>query len=243
MTRDEAWLLREKYHGEKTEDFLADCDRLRAGEPLAYVIGFVPFLGTTISLESHPLIPRPETEFWVERALRELPSSGGKFLDLCAGSGCIGVALLAHLPNATVDFAEIDEAHHATILKNVRENGIDHSHARVVGGDLFENIGDTYDAIFANPPYIDPAFDRTEASVRKYEPHRALYGGADGLALILRIIREAGEHITEGDMLFIEHEPEQVEEIRKRAEEAGFGGETWDDQYGTPRCTRLTRLR
>ena len=103
MTQEQHWLLKEKYHGEKTDGFFADCKRLALGEPLAYLIGWTPFLNTKIWLDSHPLIPRPETEFWVERAITSMRENAqdtlgflaepAKVLDLCAGSGCIGVAM------------------------------------------------------------------------------------------------------------------------------------------------------
>ena len=94
MTRDEQWLLEEKYGGTATEEFEADKKRLAAGEPLGYVIGSQPFLGLTIYLDSKPLIPRPETEWWTGQLLAE--QSGAKtFLDLCAGSGGIGLEALS----------------------------------------------------------------------------------------------------------------------------------------------------
>ncbi len=95
MTQDEVWLLREKYQGVKTDAFFEDCARLKNGEPLAYIIGSIPFLNTTIFLDAHPLIPRPETEFWVEKAIAHMNVRAPlRILDLCAGSGCIGVAVL-----------------------------------------------------------------------------------------------------------------------------------------------------
>ncbi len=257
MTRDEEWLLREKYRGERTEEFLADCARLERGEPVAYVIGWVPFLNTKIFLDSHPLIPRPETEFWVERVIKELhtyggPASGrvldlctyggpasGRVLDLCAGSGCIGVAVLKSVPNVSVDFAEIDGEHHPTIEKNLRENGIDPLRARIFGGDLFEQITGTYDFILANPPYIDPVLNRTEESVRTYEPKEALYGGHRGLEIIERIVKESPRFLTEHGVLYIEHEPEQAEAIRRIGEENGFSVVTYKDQYENYRFSRL----
>jgi release factor glutamine methyltransferase len=245
MTNDEMWLLREKYHGEKTEGFSADCDRLKNGEPLAYIIGHVPFMNTTIHLDSRPLIPRPETEHWVESAIKELHAYGGRtsvrVLDLCAGSGCIGVAVLTNVPNASVDFVEIDGEHHETIKKNIRENGIERSRVQIFGGDLFLNVHDTYDCILANPPYIDPALDRTEESVRAYEPKGALYGGPGGMELIERIVKDAPGFLTEHGTLYMEHEPEQAEAIRELGERNGFLVTNHEDQYGVKRLTKLIR--
>jgi release factor glutamine methyltransferase len=230
-------------HGEIVKEFLADCARLEAGTPLAYLIGHVPFLGTKISLTSRPLIPRPETEFWVEKIIdrigAEKPDS--RILDLCAGSGCIGVAILHTLPETQVDFAEIDSSHHSTIAENIKQNGINASRAHVFDGNLFENCTATYDYILSNPPYIDPALDRAEKSVREHEPHLALYGGTDGLELITRIITESVAHLTPHGVLVLEHEPEQVTSITSRAHEHGFDAESFPDQYGVIRYTVLTR--
>lgn len=249
MTQDEMWLLKEKYNGEKTEGFFVDSARLRAGEPLAYIIGSIPFLGTTIYLDSHPLIPRPETEFWTEKIIAHItthhpPYEGRTFvrvLDLCAGSGCIGVSILKAIPQAHVDFVEIDTAHHSTILKNIHENDIDESRTHILGGNLFENLTQKYDYILSNPPYIDPAIDRTDASVKMHEPHIALYGGNNGTELICKIIEESQNYLTENGVLVIEHEPEQVQILSDKAREVGFVADTRLDQYGVPRYTAFNR--
>lgn len=248
MTQDAAWLLEEKYHGEKTEGFFTDCARLATGEPLAYVIGWVPFLNTTVHLDSHPLIPRTETEYWVERAVTEMKNIEGKeslkMLDLCAGSGCIGVAVLKNIPNALVDFGEIDVQHHPTIQKNIFENAIDPSRAHIFYSDLFERIPEEkYDYILTNPPYIDPEINRADDSVKQYEPSIALYGGLYGTELILKIIETAPEFLTERGVLYIEHEPEQSEAIRTKAHSVGFGAHTHLDQFGVARYTQLVRNR
>jgi release factor glutamine methyltransferase len=95
-------LLQDKYNGIQTPEFETDVKRLESGEPLAYVIGWQPFCGTKIFLDSHPLIPRPETEYLVNKIITELSDKQNlKILDLCAGSGCIGVALLQALPCST----------------------------------------------------------------------------------------------------------------------------------------------
>ncbi len=245
MTRDETWLLKEKYQGEKTEGFFTDCERLRDGEPIAYVIGNVPFLNTTIHLDTCPLIPRPETEFWVSKLIAEIEQyptrSNLVILDLCAGSGCIGVAMLKAIPSARVDFVEIDPRHHPTILKNIRENDVDESRTHVFGGNLFERVAKKYDYILTNPPYVDPALNRVEESVTKFEPEIALYGGEQGVKIITDIITGASNFLTRDGILVIEHEPEQVEAVCVKASEAGFDASTCSDQFNVPRYTRLIR--
>ena len=239
MTREEAWLLNEKYGGEPNDEFVRDCERLRMGEPLAYVIGWVPFHGAKIWLDSHPLIPRPETEHWVGEAMREMKHRDSlNVLDLCAGSGCIGIAVAKNVPGVRTDFAELDVSHHPTIKKNLGENGLGYS--RICGGDLFACVEGPYDYILANPPYIDPLHDRTDESVREHEPELALYGGPGGLEFIERILAQSRAFLSPRGILFLEHEPEQAEAVRDLGREQGFTSEAHEDQYGVRRYTRLT---
>lgn len=244
MTQDEQWLLKEKYDGQKTASFLADCDRLTHGEPLAYIIGHTPFLNTTIHLTSHPLIPRPETEYWTEHVIREISTRDKapcRILDLCAGSGCIGVAVLKALPQSTVDFVEIDTSHHPTVHKNIEENGIDISRTQIFGGSLFENVASTYDFILTNPPYIDAHLNRTEESVTAHEPALALWGGFHGMEVISKILETSPQHLAENGVLYIEHEPEQAEAIHEQGQRHFHEVETFVDQFGISRFTRLSR--
>lgn len=239
IRQEEQWLLNEKYKGEKTPDFLADFKQLKAGIPLAYLIGHVPFLGCQIYLDSKPLIPRPETEYWVEKAIKEV-KGGNRVLDLCAGSGCIGVAVAKSLPTVQVDFAELDESHHPTIRKNLEANGLEISKSKIFGGDLFEKISEKYDFILSNPPYIDPALDRTEDGVKNHEPHLALYGGKSGIEIIRQIISDAPNHLNPDGQLWLEHEPEQAAAVAFLAIQAGFSrASSYPDQYGVLRYSVL----
>lgn len=243
MTKDEQWLLNEKYNGEKTAGFFTDCERLTAGEPLGYVIGFTPFLDTKIHLDSSPLIPRPETEFWVEQAVAEIKKiNQPRVLDLCAGSGAIGVAVAKEVPGARVDFGEIDACHLSTIAKNLGENNIDCTRYHIWQSDLYENIAGTFDHILTNPPYIDPALDRTETSVKDFEPHLALYGGKDGLEIIEKIISGAPKHLSNNGQLWLEHEPEQSRAIQALGAQHGFTVTTHTDQYNTERYSVLKKV-
>lgn len=244
MKKEAEWLLTEKYWGIETDEYKKDLERLYQGEPLAYLIGSVPFLESTIYLDSRPLIPRPETEYWVEAAIHEIAKHKGRptVLDLCAGSGCIGVAVLKALPKVYVDFEEINTLHHKTIRKNIIENSIELDRTSIIGGDLFERTTGHYDFILSNPPYIDPALDRAEQSVKDYEPHAALYGGEGGTELIAEIMHEAEAHLTKDGVIYLEHEPEHSERIQKLAEACSYEAATCKDQYGILRFTRLSRV-
>ena len=109
-------LIREKYNNslKKKKDyssFKKDVLRLKSGEPLEYVMGFSYFLGCRIDLSLKPLIPRQETEFWVEKAIKRIKTRKKSLicLDIFAGSGCIGIALLKHIKASRVDFSENSE--------------------------------------------------------------------------------------------------------------------------------------
>jgi HemK-like putative methylase len=252
MSQDIEWLLEEKYKGEKSDAFFADCKRLALGEPLGFLIGHIPFLDTTIYLDSKPLIPRPETEYWTEAViadiktnypLQDLAHTAGadqlRILDLCAGSGCIGVAIAKAIPDAIVDFSEIDERHLPTITKNLEVNEIDKSRTHLYHSNLFEAFSGTYQYIVSNPPYIDAALNRTDESVIAHEPYVALFGGEDGMDVIRTIIEQAPRHLERHGQLWIEHEPEQSETIRNLARDHKFICDTHKDQYGVERYSVL----
>lgn len=246
LNQEEKWLLEEKYKGEKSSSFFADCERLAKGEPLGYVIGYVPFLNCQIYLDSKPLVPRVETEFWTEKAIESIKLYGSKHpasirvLDLCAGSGAIGVAIAKKLTNVLVDFSELDEQHTSTIKKNIINNDIDLLKVNILTGNLFENVVDKYDFILSNPPYIDKRLNRTADSVKKYEPHLALFAENNGVELISRIINEAPTYLNKGGQLWIEHEPEQSESIKNTADKVGYSSiQHHKDQYAVTRYSVL----
>lgn len=226
----------------ESEAFHTDLKRLTEGEPLAYVIGSVPFLNCTIYLDSHPLIPRPETEFWAEKAITEIRNykyNCVKVLDLCAGSGAIGVAVAKAIPKTQLTFGEIEKQHLPTIGKNTEENNISCTRYKVKQSDLFKNIEGTFDFILTNPPYIDPALNRADDSVKNNEPHLALYGGKYGLEIIEKIIVDAQKYLNKNGQLWIEHEPEQVTDIHTCALENGYKISTHKDQYQVMRYSVL----
>jgi release factor glutamine methyltransferase len=244
MSQEFEWLLAEKYNGVKSDAFYADFKRLSLGEPLGYLIGHIPFLNCHIWLDSRPLIPRPETEYWTEKAIAEIKKTTSTtqamhVLDLCAGSGCVGVAVAKALPTAHVDFSEIDAKHIPTIEKNLSSNGIAGERTNVYQTNLFQNIKNRYNFILANPPYINADLNQTDDSVIDFEPHLALFGGVGGLEIIEQLIEAAPAHLEPRGQLWIEHDPEQSVAITTIATQHGFTCTTHLDQFKVKRYSIL----
>lgn len=233
------WLLKEKYHGVESPEFHTDVERLKSGEPLAYVIGWIDFLGCKIDVSLHPMIPRPETEYWLEGAIKTIKEKWGdqpiSILDVFSGSGCIGVAAAKHLGNAHVDFSEYDPKLTEEIAINVRQNNIDESRIRIMSGDAFEKITNTYDVIFANPPYIPPnAREEMDFSVVGFEPHLAFFSDEAGLTHAHEIIDTGDKYLKPGGMYYIEHDADQLPALETLIKKSPilWNYEFLHDQYG-----------
>lgn len=243
-------LRREKYNNDKEADMKTDLARLAEGEPLAYVIGHIPFLGLSIDLESRPLIPRPETEWWTEELVAHINTDMiyhiiqqekreecvVRVLDVCAGSGAIGLAVLKHCPSTQVSFAELMEEHKAIIQKNIHIHNLDASRADIRIGDLFVPFSnERFDIIATNPPYI-PGNRTLPESVMRFEPHEALFAGTNGLDSIRRIVKEAPIYLYPGGKLWMECDTENIEHASFLAMDHGASyTKIRTDQYGRPR--------
>ena len=205
LQREISWLLKEKYSGQLTDKAIKDITRLKKGEPVDYVIGFTNFLGCRIDLSYKPLIPRIETEFWVKETLRRLTAPQGKslgkprVLDVFAGSGCIGLAILKNIKNVKVTFTDNDKNSILQIKKNCKVNKISKNNYKIIKSDIFKNfVKQKFDFILANPPYI-PVKNKykIQESTLSYEPSKALFGGQDGLFYIEKFLSQAKDYLTE----------------------------------------------
>lgn len=231
-------LLAEKYYLIDSPGARRDIERLMHGEPLDYVIGWLPFLGTTIDLSLRPFIPRPETEYWTKQVIEELEKSGRKslhVLDMFAGSGCIGIAILKYLSSSRVTLADKDPRFLGQIRINMRRNKIPFSRVNLIRSDLFRNVRGKYDVILANPPYVGRAavFDK---NVGRYEPREAYWGGRSGLVAIRAFLKNAKKHLISGGEIWMEHGAWQRVEIKKMLLSFGYGHFSFHrDQYGRPR--------
>lgn len=180
-----------------------------AGEPVAYLIGEWEFYGLGLDITPDVLIPRMDTEVLAERAilLARAAGEGARVLDLCAGSGCVGLAVAANVPGCRVVLADVSEAALRLCKQNVRRNELN---ARVtcVQADALEPPDAAlwdFDVIACNPPYI-PTGDIAglDVSVRDYEPRSALDGGADGLDFYRAIAARWGAALRLGGALLFE---------------------------------------
>ncbi len=224
MQREVQWLLKEKYHHKPTEKFYKDVERLKAGEPVDYVIGFTEFLGCKIDLSKKPLIPRQDTAFWVERAIKEIKGKPFDFvrgktpriLDVFAGSWCIGIAISRHVKKAEITFADKDKKAIEQIKINCELNKINKKRYKIIKSDVFSKIKGKYDYVFANPPYVaTKKIYSLQKSVLKYEPKTALFAGSDGLYYIRKFLEQAKRRLNPNGKIFMEFSPEQKPAIEK----------------------------
>ena len=232
------WLLKEKYQGVMGAGTKNDIARIKRSEPIAYVIGFVDFLDCKIDLSQKPLIPRTETEFWVEKMISEMKSqqkvTAIKCLDIFSGSGCVGIAVLKHIPSSTVDFVDSNTKAIKQIDINCKLNSIPPSRWHVIKSDIFDQVTDSYDYIFANPPYISKnKKNEVQESVLLYEPIEALFGGKDGLLYIRKFLSEAKNHLNSNGKIWMEFGSTQKDSISKILCKEGFiKSKFYRDQFG-----------
>ena len=225
--------------------------RRLAGEPVAYIVGEWEFYGLPLDISSDVLIPRSDTEVLAERAILRARAAGegGRVLDLCAGSGCVGLAVAANVPACRVVLGELSEGALRVCKQNVRRNSLT---ARVVPmqADAREkpekSLGE-FQCIVSNPPYIPRAdIETLDTSVKDYEPHLALDGGEDGLDFYRSISEKWKEALAPGGRLYFEVGIGQADNVLRIMRTQGFGDiQVVKDHHDIPRvvfgtlCTEL----
>lgn len=205
------------------------------GEPLAYILGFQPFCGLDIEVSPAVLIPRPETEGLVEWAGRTWPESSAlKILDLCTGSGCIGIALACAFKKAQVTAADLSAEALAVARANARRYGLA-DRITFIQSDLFEKIEGPFDLIVSNPPYIASKEIPCLAREVRQEPVLALDGGLDGLDIVRRLTEQAGRFVVPGGRLALEVGFGQPGPVAQRLAALGWNTEIKKDIFGIER--------
>ena len=225
-------------------------DRHLAGEPVAYLIGEWEFYGLPLDISPDVLIPRPDTEVLAGQAIEYIQTLGEcRVLDLCAGSGCIGLAVASQVPQARVVLGEYSDAALKVCRQNIRRSGLS---GRVVSiqADAREKperaLGE-FQCIVSNPPYI-PHDDIAglDTSVKDYEPHLALDGGEDGLDFYQTISGKWKDALVPGGRLYFEVGIGQADSVLRIMRGEGCGdSQGVKGRHGIPRvvfgtlCTEI----
>lgn len=208
-------------------------------KPLAYIIGFVPFLDLKIQVQPPILIPRPETEEWVAKIIANFAQQHDTIKNICdigTGSGCIALALAKHFPNAQVTAIDINPQALALAEQNATLNNI--KNIIFVQSDLFDKISKNtnFDLIVSNPPYIDPQdLPTMSKNVTTWEDHGALFAKNNGLQIITQILQNSAEFLQKNNalpaQLILEIDHDQHEKVIELAESFGWTAQAVRDSF------------
>jgi release factor glutamine methyltransferase len=226
LTRSEIYLNANRKVSRKTEtEFRRLISARKNRIPAAYLTGKAPFWNEILEVNEGCLIPRPETEILVEKFIENSGFAKDEpfaFLDLGAGSGAIGIALLRHFSQARAVFSDVSPAAQAVARRNLNQYDL-LARSEIILSDLFENLsGRKWQAILSNPPYLAwNDWKRVEPEILK-EPRQALDGGEDGLEFYRKLIHEAPAYLEPKGWLAVEVGRGQAEEVGGLFKNRGF---------------------
>lgn len=224
--------------GKDLAAFDAAAVRLARGEPVQYVCGRAPFRSLDLRVDPRALIPRPETEQLVQIALDRVVRHGDRVLDVGTGCGCIALAVKQERPFCRVEGVDLSPDALDLARANAKRLRLDVTFRRA---DLLSDEPPaSLEVILSNPPYISLSErDALPANVRDHEPALALFAGEDGLALIHRLLEQAGRALVPGGRLLLETGETQHSRLRPRAEALGWRVESLPDLAGKERFLLL----
>lgn len=229
---------------EAQQEFDRFLDRRERREPLAYIIGVREFWGRAFAVNSNVLIPRPETELLVERALQVAPVTGGIAVDVGTGSGCVAVSVAAESSGLSLHATDTSGAALEVARRNASLHGVS-GRIRFWQGSLLHPVPERVDVVLANLPYV-PAGEipALEPEVGQWEPRSALDGGPDGLDLIRTLLGQLPGAVTERAVCLLEIDPRQFEKLEAevRLRLPGWGMQGLEDLSGRIRVAELRLL-
>lgn len=211
--------------------------RRKAGEPVAHLTGEREFWSLPLYVSAATLIPRPDTECLVEHALARLPATACRILDLGTGTGAIALALASERPDCQVTAVDVMPDAVALALRNAARLGF--NNVKIQQSSWFDAlVGQQFDMIVSNPPYIDERDPHLSQGDVRFEPLTALVAAEEGLADIAHIVTVSRQYLTAGGWLLIEHGWTQAEAVRALFTQAGYERvETCQDYGGNDRLT------
>ncbi len=193
--------------------------RRAKGEPVAYLVGHREFMALDFEVTPAVLVPNPDTELLVQRAVAIAREAGRplRVADVGTGSGCIAIALAHYAPNVEVSASDISREALEVAARNVARHGLD-ARVHLECGDLLEPLPGRFDLVCANLPYVDPAAElRAEV---KAQPAAALYAEDGGAALVVRLMRESPARLAEGGRVLAEIDPAILDAVKPAASAA-----------------------
>lgn len=214
--------LEEEVEKEEKQEYEKEIQNIIQGMPLQYITNKQEFMKLSFYVDENVLIPQPDTEILVEEVLSiSNKESKNKILDICTGSGCIGISLAYYLQNAKITMSDISKKAIEIAEKNAKNNGIIEK-VEIIESDLFKNIKEQFDIIVTNPPYIETKTISSLAKEVQKEPKLALDGGEDGLLFYRKIIEEAPNFLKNNGYLCMEIGYNQKEKVIELAKQKGI---------------------
>lgn len=208
---------KEEINEETIKKFSEEINKLIKGCPLQYITNNQEFMRLDFYVDENVLIPRQDTEILVEEVISSCDNEKEyKILDLCTGSGAIGISLAKYIKNSKLTCTDVSNKALEIAKKNAKTNNIEN--IEFIESDMFENIKESFDIIVSNPPYIVKDVISSLDKEVQNEPHIALDGGIDGLYFYRIIVNNANAHLQKDGMLFLEIGYDQKEEVMKLLE-------------------------
>lgn len=204
------------------EKFYCSLERLKKGEPLAYIIGEKPFFDSLFYVNEHVLIPRADTELLVEKALAITPRPVN-VLEIGAGCGNIAISIARRQPVRVVATEKSLKAL-AVLKKNIARYRLG-DQVTAIQADMFPDIAEDFDLIISNPPYIsEKEWKELPLGIRDFEPRMALVGGSTGTEIMEKIIAASPSYLKSGGSIMMEIGYNQRKMVGEYLKKQGFGG-------------------
>ena len=205
----------------KENEYKKHIEEIIKGKPIQYITNNQEFMKLNFYVDENVLIPQPDTEILVEEVIKNINVKENiKILDMCTGSGCIGISLAKYIENAKVTLVDISKKAIEIAKKNSIQNNVEDK-LEFIQSDMFENIREEFDIIVSNPPYIKTDIIQTLDKQVQSEPHIALDGGQDGLYFYKVLINQAPKYLKDTGRLFLEIGYDQKQEIESLARSNG----------------------
>lgn len=204
----------------KENEYKEYIEEIIKGKPVQYITNNQEFMRLNFYVDENVLIPQPDTEILVEEVIKSIDIKENiEILDMCTGSGCIGISLAKNIENTKVTLVDISKEAIEIAKKNAIQNGVENK-VTFIQSDMFENVKGKFDIIVSNPPYIKTDIIQTLDKQVQNEPHIALDGGEDGLDFYKILINEAHKYLKKDGKIFLEIGYDQKQEIESLAKQS-----------------------